>query len=280
MAILSQQNQYRDNALRLAAEYQPDALATLLNAIEILSVEDQITILSQRNLENKSILLSAVLRPSNTLPLVTLLNKIQALSQDKQIALLSEKDQSGFNIIMHAATSEANSLAELLRLIEALPVDKQLILLSQNDDFYCHNILTFNAHQKPDAQPIILNAIHQLSLNIQAKLLPQKDMNASLKHNIASLKDTGLEGAIKQCLQAMHYNKTDKQIAILDALRELKKTHPDNTDTAIKKAVNSSDNPLYHALNIKRYPFSFFRPANSETGSLQTIRQLSTNMTL
>ena len=128
ITALTCENKLNENALVLAAYYNPDAVGPVL---EHMDKETKALVLTKAYTNGYNVLTCALAK-NNLTSVESILAEIKELSLDKKEAILMQATRYGENALMWALYNQSTSVPAILGLINELPPEKIAMILGQN----------------------------------------------------------------------------------------------------------------------------------------------------
>ncbi len=269
-AVWTQKSAWNHNILLISARRQPAVIETLFGALLKLPEATQKKIWAQNSFYELNVVIFALMNSQ--------------LSAQKE--LWAVKSQEGYSVLMFALQYEPMAVAPLLNLLAQLPLEIQKSIWNA-ENREGNNVWMLAAHFQPMLVPTLLEKLGAFSLSVQEYILKKIPFFISIRKKLkdylqlflnkarAALNDSDpIERTIKKCLSWMFLGARVKQIAVLDALAELKKGSVNANEELERKraALQNSSSPLYKALNMRRHGPSFFY---KESSSLRKVKEAS-----
>ncbi len=294
-------NEHGENALMIAIGLQPSLLLFLLKSLAGLpeSIRAQVqkaVWTAQNKCGANALMIAASSKPAALEPLLESLAKLpDAIRDQVQESVWRAKTDNGYNVLTLCAAAQPTAVAPLLKALARLSEETQEAVWRAEVDGY-HNALVVAAYHQPEAVKPLLDALAMRKLSTQEHLLayisffiPKKARKTLVDYRsnflnaaVAALnEEEPIEASVKHCLKSMSWVVRAQKIAVLDALRELKKNAPNlNHEQSIqqkREALHNPNSALYQALNMKPYIPSFF---GSTSPMLVTVQKVSDELPL
>ncbi|KTC66000.1 Ankyrin repeats (3 copies) (plasmid) [Legionella adelaidensis] len=162
----------RLNALMLAAQFQPTAVAPIIAAISTLDPSTQTKILKKTDWVGRNALMLAV--ENNPQVVEPILAAIRTLAPHDRADILTQERNDGNTALMLAVENNPQVVEPILVAIGTLaPQDRANILTQERNDE--NTALLLAALDAPEAVKLLLDEIRTLEPKIQAKILSKTD---------------------------------------------------------------------------------------------------------
>ncbi len=157
--ILSQTDLYGYNSLMLAAQYQPDAVTPILDALfETKDSKLIFEVLSQKNLWSRNaLMIAAQYQPKNVSAIIEALFKTE--NKDLKVSVFRQTDHFKENVLMIAAQEQPDAVTPILDALFETKDSKLIFEVLSQKNLWSRNALMIAAQYQPKNVSAIIEAL-------------------------------------------------------------------------------------------------------------------------